>query len=81
MPVPKRYVTTRNQLVAGVFLHQTRTHMHVNCRSYFSEKLASLCQVAAAGHLYGGAWFTMLFPSECNVLATALYADHMHNYE
>lgn len=58
-PVPKRYVTTRNQLVAGLFLHQVRTQEHINCHGYFSEKLASLCQLAAAGHLFGGARVTM----------------------
>ena len=52
---PRRHITARNQLVAGIFLHQTRKREQVTCSATFSAKLATAClRWEPAGLVSGG---------------------------
>ena len=50
LPNKKRYVTERNQIVGGIFLHQLRSAKHVTCSNRFAGKLALACSLVAHGH-------------------------------
>ena len=76
--VPQRYVTRRNQLVAGVFIHQARIDEHVDCHGHFSEKLAPLCQLAADGHLSQGAFRQLFSWCRHSGVASCSCTCHVH---
>ena len=46
----RRYVTERNQVLGGIFLHQVRSAQHVTCGDRFAGKLALVCSLAAHDH-------------------------------
>lgn len=44
---PKRYLTPGNQVVGGLFLHNTRLQQLISCAPRFSQKLSQACTYAS----------------------------------
>lgn len=45
---PRRYITPRNQVVGGLFLHHSRHTEVISCGARFSQQLAHACRYSKA---------------------------------
>lgn len=69
----RRYITPSNQVVGGVFLHNTRHSSVVSCSPRFSEKLTLSCLYSrATGQVIRGAYYqTIAYSSLCSCTCVA----------